>query len=100
MNQYVFQKIHCSAEIIRNSNDGRTGLCKALEMELSNIDVGNLPVKYEDRISSLLKKLTLTDEIPTINGMGRAQAMVNFLNDEDINSITKEIFELEKILEI
>ena len=98
MSNYVWQKFHMAAEMLRNAEDMRDALANAYAMELTLLDDADLPEEYEDRIASLLDSLDLPEEVDTISGMGRAQSMANSLSDEELDEIVEEIFDLENEL--
>ena len=95
---YAFQKIHCSANMIRDSKDIRADLARAFSMELQLISEADFPAGFEERLHGLVHSLTLPEEIEMIEGIGRAQAAVNSLSDQEVERIKCEILSHENEL--
>lgn len=100
MNDYVWEKFHLAAEMLRQVGDKRNKLAEAFAQEISQIENEDVSADYKVKIDFIFNQLSLPAGVETISRMAHPHHAVSYLRDDEIDAIIKIVFELESALNL
>ena len=95
---HISKQIHSAAEYLRNFECSRIMLAEAYIQHLSQIDLNELPGNIKGDFEYLVTKLTLPEDAEKRSSMGDPHQAVQYLSNNELETIFTLIFHLEEKL--